>query len=121
MSPIAAQLLSQHRAGLRAAPRAPLLERFPSFGLCAAEKMERITNHRLVTALAGGSVLQTTWGSAPLQYYPPQLHQIYRMAKPRRSMIVQTCLMGMSLYLAAAITFGIRVMEVKNVIDCLQG
>ena len=34
--------------------RASLLERFPSFGLSAVEKMELITNHRPVTALAGG-------------------------------------------------------------------
>jgi hypothetical protein len=43
------------RPGRQAAPRASLLERFPLFGLYAVEKMERITNNRLVTALASDS------------------------------------------------------------------
>ena len=55
---------------LRAAPvpRASLLERlkFPPFGLSAVEKMDRITNHGLVTALADKhhAVLRTAWGTS---------------------------------------------------------
>jgi hypothetical protein len=43
VSPIAAQLITQHRAGLQAEHQASLLERIPPFGQYAAEDMERIT------------------------------------------------------------------------------
>lgn len=104
-----------------AVPRASLLERFTSFGLYAVEKAESFTNLRLVIALAVNkhhTALQTAPRTGTIQCpaWPRQ------RCKPRHwPLPLHDLTTDMSNVRVAVLGLSIRLIEVKNVTDCLQG